>query len=117
MARGTFLSSLEEKVTITGIRDGVNIVVEQNQCIIILEETRQKFDTERGVLVQESGYYIGNICEPNYQICVNDLITRQPRNSADPRGSSEYLQVLIVEDIRVIGNKQQLQLVDNKKVQ
>ena len=115
--RGSFLSSLEEIVTITGERGGLNAVVTPSQAIIILEDTRSR-PLNEGYTELNSGYYIGNICPPNYDICVNDLVTRQPRNQNSNRGSSSgQLQVLVVQDIRVIGNKQQLQLQDRDKIQ
>ena len=108
--RGTFLREAEETVKING-----DTLSDYSQRIIIIEDRRPRIDPQ-GFVTQEL-YYVGNICPPNYDICVNDLLTRQPRDSASPRGSSSgQLQVLTVEDIRVIHGKQQLQLEDRDRV-
>ena len=108
--RGTFLRGAEETVTING-----EALQDYQQKIIILEDRRPKIDPQ-GYIIQEL-YYIGNICPPNFNICINDQLTRQPRDDASPRGSSNMqLQVLTVEDIRVFQGKQQLQLQDRDRV-
>ena len=107
--RGTFLRQSEETVKING-----QILSDYSQKIIILEDRRPAIDPQ-GYVIQEL-YYVGNVCPPNYDICVNDLLTRQPRTDTLPRGSSNYqLQVLTVEDIRVLRGKQQLQLRDRDR--
>lgn len=110
--RGRFLRNLEEKVTITMDRDDGTTTIE-NLPLIIVEDRTPRL-TPQGFVVQDLRY-IGNITPPNFQIRINDKVTRFPRSSTDPRGSSnEDIQILTVEDIRVIRNKQQLQLRDDR---
>ena len=107
--RGQFLRSMEETVKING-----TILEDYSQKIIIHENPRPKLEPE-GYVVQELRY-LGNIEPPNFDIYVNDLLTRQPRSSTSPRGSSsDQLQVLTVENISVISGKQQLQLRDRDR--
>lgn len=114
MRRGNFLSSLEEIVTINGQRlDGPDYQ-KTDQSIIIVENPRPRIDPQG--FVEQDLRYLGNITPPNYDIHVNDLITRQPRDSSTPRGSSsDQIQVLTVEDIQVVYGKQQLQLRDRDR--
>ena len=108
--RGNFLRSLEETVKINGAN-----LSDYSQRVIILEDLRPRLDPQ-GFVVQELRY-IGNIEPPNFDINVNDLLTREPRDNTTPRGSSSgQLQVLVVEDIRVIQGKQQLQLRDRDRI-
>ena len=107
--RGTFLREAEETVKING-----QLLSDYSQKIIILEDRRPRIDPQ-GFITQEL-YYVGNICPPNFDICVNDQLTREPRDSTTQRGSSNMqLQVLTVEDIRVIRRKQQLQSEDRHR--
>ena len=115
MRRGRFLRQLEEVVRITGSRDPDADYEKTDQRIIILEDLRPRLTSE-GYVVQDLRY-IGNIDPPNFNIYVNDLITRQPRNATTERGSSSgQLQVLAVENISVVAGKQQLQLKDQRSV-
>ena len=108
--RGSFLTALQENVTVTGNRGNVDYEFE-NQPAIILEDNAPRFENEQFTI--QKGRYIVNIYPPNYDICVNDSITRQPRDANDRVGSSSgQLQVLIVQDIRIIYGKQQLQCRD-----
>ena len=105
--RGEFLNSMKEIVKING---------EVDQEIIIVEESRPGVMNQQGIVVLNLSY-IGNICPPNYDIKVNDQLTRYPRNKQEERGSSDgYLQVLTVENIEVVKDKQQLLLKDRDRV-
>ena len=109
MRRGKFLRDLEETVKING-----DILQDYSQRIVILENPRPVIDPQ-GYVTQELRY-VGNIYPPNFDICVNDQLTRQPRDNQVPRGaSSGQLQVLTVEDIQVVAGKQQLQLRDRDR--
>ena len=109
MRRGQFLRQMEEVVKINGA-----VLQDYSQKIIIDENPRPKIDAE-GFITQELRY-LGNIYPPNFDIYVNDQITRQPRDSTSPRGASnDELQVLTVEDVRVNYGKQQLQLRDRDR--
>ena len=109
MRRGQFLRQMEEVVKINGA-----VLQDYSQKIIIDENPRPKIDAE-GYITQELRY-LGNIYPPNFDIYVNDQITRQPRDNTSPRGASnDELQVLTVEDIRVNFGKQQLQLRDRDR--
>ena len=113
MRRGRFLASLEEKVTITGSRPNSipDSYEKTDQSIIILEDFKPRLN-QKGFVEQELRY-LGNIVPPNFDIQINDLVTRQPRDSDSPRGSSnKQLQTLTVENIQVVYGKQQLQLQD-----
>ena len=118
MRRGRFLSSLEEIVSVNGNRIDSNgnpvTYTKDDQSIIIMEDLRPRVDPQG--FVEQELRYIGNITPPNFDIQINDLITRQPRDSSSPRGASnEQIQVLTVEDIRVVYGKQQLQLRDRDR--
>lgn len=114
MKRGRFLHQLEELVTINGSRDSGTPYEKTNQPIIILENVRPRL-TPEGYVEQELRY-IGNINPPNFDISVNDIITRQPFNPSMERGSSSgQLQALTVENISIIAGKQQLQLRDRDR--
>ena len=114
MRRGRFLRQLEEIVRITGSRDPDPGYEKADQRIIILEDLRPRL-TPEGYVVQDLRY-IGNIDPPNFDIYVNDLITRGPRDSTTERGASGgQLQVLTVENVSVIAGKQQLQLRDRDR--
>ena len=113
MRRGPFLSSLEEIVTITGSRPGEipDTYEKTDQSIIILEDFRPRLNPQG--FVEQELRYIGNITPPNFDIQINDLVTRQPRSPLSQRGSSnEQLQTLTVENVQVVYGKQQLQLQD-----
>ena len=108
MRRGRFLGSLEEKVTITSTNGDLRT---NDQSIIILEDFRPRLNPQG--FVEQELRYLGNIVPPNFNIQINDLVTRQPRSSTSERGSSnQQLQVLTVENIQVVYGKQQLQLRD-----
>ena len=114
MRRGRFLRQLEEVVRITGSRDPDPDYEKTDQRIIILEDLRPRLEPE-GFVAQDLRY-IGNIDPPNFDIQINDLITRQPLNATTRRGaSSGQLQVLTVENIAVVAGKQQLQLKDQNR--
>ena len=108
MRRGPFLSSLEEIVTITSNSGDIRT---NNQSIIILEDFRPRLNPQG--FVEQELRYIGNITPPNFDIEINDLVTRQPRSPTSERGSSnQQLQTLTVENVQVVFGKQQLQLQD-----
>lgn len=115
--RGRFLRNIEEKVTVTMDRDDGTNTIENLPVIIVPDRTPRL--TPEGFVVQDLRY-IGNITPPNFQIRINDLVTRFGRTSTEPRGSSnEDIQVLTIEDIQVVPrlrgtDLQQLQLRDHK---
>ena len=116
MRRGRFLTSLQETVEINGDRPGETPDTYQktDQLIIIVEDLRTRVDPQG--FVEQELRYIGNIVPPNFDIRINDLVTRQPRGSDCPRGaSSGQIQVLTVQDIQVVYGKQQLQLQDRDR--
>lgn len=117
--RGTFLRRMEEKVRITGTREespanlsseeqafftelpNGTVQYEQDAISIIIKEDRTPRLTPQGFVVQELRY-IGNITPPNYLIRINDQVTRFPRSSSEPRGSSnEDIQVLTVVNVQI----------------
>lgn len=113
MSRGNFLRCQEETVTINGCN-----LTDYQQKIIVMESRRPKVDPQ-GYVTQEL-YYIGNIYPANCDIYINDEITRKPLTCESPRGaSSGYIQVLTVEDIRIVcirgQTKQQLILRDRDR--
>ena len=93
MRRGRFLRQLEEVVRITGSRDQDSDYEKTDQRMIILEDLRPRLEPE-GYVAQDLRY-IGNIDPPNFDIHINDFITRQPRDATTERGASGgQLQVL-----------------------
>ena len=114
MWRGRFLRQLEEVVLITGSRNSDPDYEKADQRIIILEDLRPRLEPE-GFVAQDLRY-IGNIDPPNFDIHINDFVTRQPRDAITERGASGgQLQVLTVENISVVAGKQQLQLRDRNR--
>ena len=108
--RGTFLRNQEETVTINGA-----VLRDYNQIMIILPDRRERTDSQ-GYTTQEL-YYHACVYPPNFGICINDLITRYPRNETHQRGSSnEQLQVLVVQQIEVVFGKQSLTLQDRDRI-
>ena len=136
--RGRFLKRMEEKVKITGTREEspANLSSEEQELFtelpdgtwqyqqdaisIIIQPDRAPRLTPQGFVVQDLRY-IGNITPPNFLIRINDQVTRFPRDSTEPRGSSnEDIQILTVEDVqiepRIRGTDlQQLQLSDRNR--
>ena len=111
MARGRFLTSLQEIVTVTGERGGLKEVIKEAQPAIVMEDTRIRIGDDQ--YTTQRGLYIVNICPPCFKICVNDLVTRHPDDANNPRGSSSgQLQVLVIQEIRIVYGKQQLQCRD-----
>ena len=109
--RGTFLrNEMEETVTINGA-----VLSDYQQKIIILPDRRERTDSQ-GFTTQEL-YYHGTVYPPNFAICINDLITRYPRDKDHQRGSSSgQLQVLVVQQIEVVFGKQSLTLQDRDRI-
>lgn len=103
MAR--FLDSLKETVTING---------EGSQEITIMEVGKANFEAQ-GYILQDANY-LGFISPPNFDLKINDLLTRQPRTEEMERGSSSgQYQVLTIQAIEVVGQKQQLLLKDRDR--
>ena len=105
MRRSRHLKLAEETVTVIH-GDGST----EQATMIILEDKTPRFDRE-GYILQDRRY-IGNLNKPLFSIEKNDQIRRIQRAIADPRGSTEQFQVLVVEDTEVLWGKQQLQLTD-----
>ena len=108
--RGTFLREQQETVTINGA-----VLSNYEQIMIILPDRRERVDSQ-GFTTQDL-YYHACVYPPNFDICINDLITRYPRDCDHERGSSSgQLQVLVVQQIEVVFGKQSLTLQDRDRI-